>query len=189
MIAAAWAKHPLFVPRYVVMSLPALAAIAGVALASLPKRIGVILAVFMVAISLNATMQSYQARLDAGDDMRSAVTFVKRFVQPNDAVVVYWGQSIFEFRYYARDSILADLPLGHPTAKTPEELLMPRKVELDERSVQGRSRVWLIVQDASWSTHDPYAVLLSNEIRFYFRHETRPVRFEGIDVILFKRDE
>ena len=85
--AAASTVKPLFVPRYMVVVLPGMAVVAGIAIASLrPKVLSAVAAVAVGAILISALPTAYPA-LDR-QDWRSAARWVVEELSPSDRFVV-----------------------------------------------------------------------------------------------------
>ncbi|MGB8769870.1 MAG: glycosyltransferase family 39 protein [Candidatus Korobacteraceae bacterium] len=91
-------RHPVFVQRYMIFSLPATVMLAGRGMSALPKkRIGFWLVVALCVTSIPTLILGYRK---PREDWRSATNVILASAQPGDAVVIYPFYAIVGFDYY-----------------------------------------------------------------------------------------
>ena len=122
------AVTPVFVPRYLIVSLPALVIVAALGLTQLPSRLLVTASAIMVATSLMAVAQWY--RSDGYQDWRGATAYVASRLGGNDVVVVAPSYMRYPLGYYSER---LDLP---------SELILFS--DADVATVRGRDGVWVM---------------------------------------------
>jgi len=90
--------HPVFVPRYMIFSLPATVMLAGRGMTALPKRhLGVWLVIALCAASIPT---AFAVHSRPREDWRSASNVILTSAQSGDAVVIYPFYAIVGFDYY-----------------------------------------------------------------------------------------
>jgi 4-amino-4-deoxy-L-arabinose transferase-like glycosyltransferase len=95
---SAW-KH-LFVPRYMVMTLPALALVSARGVTRLrPKWQALALIIFALLLA-SGDRAYYAGMMEIGEDWRSAVQFIVSSAQPGDAIIFNNGIGHPAFDYY-----------------------------------------------------------------------------------------
>ncbi len=96
--ALASLRHPVFVQRYMIFSLPATVMLAGRGMDALPKKhLGFWLVVVLCVTSIPTIVLSYRK---PREDWRNATTVILASAQPGDAVVIYPFYAIVGFDYY-----------------------------------------------------------------------------------------
>ncbi len=96
--ALASLRHPVFVQRYMIFSLPATVMLAGRGMSALPKRhVGFWLVVVLCATSIPTLIMGYRK---PREDWRNATNVILTSAQPGDAVVIYPFYAIVGFDYY-----------------------------------------------------------------------------------------
>jgi 4-amino-4-deoxy-L-arabinose transferase-like glycosyltransferase len=96
--ALASLRHPIFVQRYMIFSLPATIMLAGRGMSGLAKRhIGFWLVVLLCGSSIPTLFLGYRK---PREDWRSATNVILAAAQPGDAVVIYPFYAIVGFDYY-----------------------------------------------------------------------------------------
>lgn len=91
-------RHPVFVQRYMIFSLPATVMLAGRGMGALVKRhIGFWLVVVLCATSIPTLFMGYRK---PREDWRNATNVILASAQPGDAVVIYPFYAIVGFDYY-----------------------------------------------------------------------------------------
>ncbi len=91
-------RHPVFVQRYMIFSLPATVMLAGRGMSALPKRhVGFWLVVILCATSIPTLIMGYRK---PREDWRSATNVILASAQSGDAVVIYPFYAIVGFDYY-----------------------------------------------------------------------------------------
>jgi mannosyltransferase len=96
--ALASLRHPVFVQRYMIFSLPATVMLAGRGMSALPKRqVGFWLVMLLCASSIPTIFLGYRK---PREDWRDATKVILASAQPGDAVVIYPFYAIVGFDYY-----------------------------------------------------------------------------------------
>jgi mannosyltransferase len=96
--ALASLRHPIFVQRYMIFSLPATIMLAGRGMSALPKKhIGFWLVLLLCGSSIPTLFLGYRK---PREDWRSATNVILAAAQPGDAVVIYPFYAIVGFDYY-----------------------------------------------------------------------------------------
>jgi mannosyltransferase len=91
-------RHPVFVQRYMIFSLPATVMLAGRGMSALPKKhIGFWLVVLLCVTSIPTLIMGYRK---PREDWRGATNVILNSAQPGDAVVIYPFYAIVGFDYY-----------------------------------------------------------------------------------------
>jgi len=91
-------RHPVFVQRYMIFSLPATVMLAGRGMTALPKRhLGFWLVVALCVTSIANVVWGYHK---PREDWRNATNVILSGAQPGDAVVIYPTYAIVTFDYY-----------------------------------------------------------------------------------------
>lgn len=105
---------PLFVPRYLLMTLPFVAIAAAMGIRSIPSRaISSAIAAVIVGLSLVEDYAYYRA--PAFQDWRGAVHTIATRARPADVAVIYPRYNEIPFSYYlARSPTAAAFPLALP---------------------------------------------------------------------------
>ncbi|HZT19764.1 MAG TPA: glycosyltransferase family 39 protein [Dongiaceae bacterium] len=146
---------PVFYDRFMAVSAPALALLAGQGLSRLgraPLRLrglypASVLA--MVGASLWGVHRYDHSRAAQGDHWREAVRYILAAQQPQDAVFLYRASGAWPFQYYARREMEARRAAGSPTVVFPLDASNAQQ-DPDERqarlAIEGQRRVWLVLQ-------------------------------------------
>jgi len=109
MLAVASLKHPMFLQRYMIFSMPALLLLAGIGAGSLRKwRIGLILVIALCAFAIPTILGKYNK---PREDWRSASNVVFRSAAPGDAVAFFPFYQRIMLDYYASQPGAAAPPL------------------------------------------------------------------------------
>src|SRR5271169_3739081 len=91
-------RHPVFVQRYMIFSLPATVMLAGRGMTALPKRhLGFWLVVVLCVTSIPTLVLGYRK---PREDWRNATNVILASAQSGDAVVIYPFYGIVGFDYY-----------------------------------------------------------------------------------------
>jgi hypothetical protein len=91
-------ERPMFIERYLAMSVPGLALVIASAVELVPLRLARVAALaVIVALSLRSVGDVYTA---PQEQWRSAVAMVAAEAEPGDAVIVYPGYARLPFDYY-----------------------------------------------------------------------------------------
>jgi mannosyltransferase len=143
MILVSVVGYPLFVSRFLIMSLPALAIITAVSLdrvIEMSTAVGGLLTVALIACNVALP----KSAMSGADDMRSAVRFMASREAPGDAVVLYWFQSVFSYQYYAERIGIKHAAIVCPEIHPPEQVFVQPRGNLDKLMVS--PRVWFVEQ-------------------------------------------
>ncbi|WP_327091746.1 protein O-mannosyl-transferase family [Nonomuraea sp. NBC_01738] len=140
---------PVYVDRYLFVTAPALALLAGIAVAAVP-RVGAVAAAVLIAGSLVLALPQHQDVRDHNgrfEDFPGAIRQIK--AEPGDALI--FGQSSVRagFDYYAAGTLWQDvLRLGQEPEPGGFGFPESRDVAV---ALQGRERVWMIWRGAKTS--------------------------------------
>lgn len=94
---------PMFIDRYLIVALPALALLAGVGFASIgARRIRFVAVAALVAMSISQLAIQYHD--ETKEDWRTAVAYVSANARTGDAVVVFAPYTRMPFEYYLERS-------------------------------------------------------------------------------------
>jgi hypothetical protein len=103
-------RHPIFMQRYLIFSLPAMVLLAAVGMTALRKRyVGVVLVIALCALSTPAILKEYQK---PREDWRAATDAILASAQPGDAVVFFPFYTRIMLDYY-RDRSQQQPPAVH----------------------------------------------------------------------------
>jgi hypothetical protein len=182
-----WVIRPVFVSRYLIISLPALALLAGAGISRL-KRPWLQAAILLVMLSLSARAISLLYLEHPKHDWRSATQYVLSECQTGDGAVFYLDPGRKAFSFYV------ERLAGNRTGLTVLELFTPAhgrvRLDLNEPlllSLPGRyDRLWLILNAdrvfLDRSDRDQIVGTIENN---YTKVQERD--FIGIRVLLYKR--
>ena len=143
MIALSLAGHPLFLTRFLIMSLPGLAIIAAQMMMHVFQA-SKILGAGAAALLIGYVVSFGQPPVNGTDDMRSAVRLIAAQEAPRDAVVVYWWQSIFSYQFYAERFGIRNAVVVCPDVHPPERVFVAPRGDLDR--LKASPRVWFVEQ-------------------------------------------
>jgi len=106
-------RHPIFLPRYMIFSLPATVMLAGRGMTALSKmNVGLWLVVALCVTSIPTLFRGYHK---PREDWRNATNVILTSAQSGDAVVIYPSYAIGLFDYYRQlDQHAPDLHLFTP---------------------------------------------------------------------------
>jgi len=141
---------PLYVFRYIVFCLPALALLTGAGLAALGRfwRIAAVAMIVLLALPMQNGIRRPGGH---GDDIRSAARFVQTQARPGDAVIFYryamrdWAQA-----YPYGFTRLRDIGLGLSGAAAGNLSGTEVAVPVLERRLRHVGRVWLVEVSHNW---------------------------------------
>jgi mannosyltransferase len=142
---------PLFVPRYLMITLPFFVTMAAIGISWIPWRAGAVsIAIAIVVLSLTQDYSYYM--IPSFQDWRGAVRLVAEQAKPNDVLMVYPDYNNVPVQYHvARLDRSTDFPRSIlmqaelPDAKRPNWL--DRKISnnrLKELTVQPGSQIWFV---------------------------------------------
>jgi len=194
-IAVSW-LHPVFLPRYLIICLPASILLVACGVARLrPRVIALALCVSISAFSLLGTIAYYHHDFDlTRDRWIAASSYVLDHAQPGDGAYFYTRMGRVPFEYYRSQR--------HPVPAWPQTLMsgngdgltwqdfdsVPIGESLRDAHPSG-DRVWLILQFDTLPNGLPDRG--STFLRGYYghgRHLMETKRFVGVTVLLFARE-
>ncbi|MET9340522.1 glycosyltransferase family 39 protein [Nonomuraea sp. NPDC003804] len=146
LLAVSHLVTPVYVDRYLFVTAPALALLAAIAVAELPRFAVPAAVALTVAAGALAVPQHGEIREPNGrfEDVPWAIRRMK--LEPGDAIV--YGQSSLRtgFDYYAA-AVMPDDVLREGTAPAADSFAYPEKVDV-AAALAGRDRVWLVWRGA-----------------------------------------
>ena len=190
--------HPLFVPRFLLLCLPAL--LLGVAAGITRLRPAALAAALFVAISmftLAGTFAAYRSRLDdtgGAGDWPAATSYIFENAQPGDGIFFLLSLGRVPFEYYrSRRS---------PAPVWPEALYGPNESELQWKDFvfhplgdvlahtrPASKRVWVVfIGDDPSGARPNRASIVTRAVFAKNRQEIASRKFQGITVMLFSPD-
>jgi mannosyltransferase len=96
-------RPPIFYPRYLILTLPALVTVAAIGVNALATRwTAVLVAGLVVSLSIPPLVSYYRGTYKEGEDWRSAATYVLAHADPGDGVVFLSRYGRRSFEYYVR---------------------------------------------------------------------------------------
>ncbi len=174
---------PVFVDRYLIVSLPAFTILLSAALFRLPYKGLVAIALLAIVLSESQAIRSYEGTL-VKEDWRGASAFVFSQQKPGDGFVFHLPRGERLFDYYARlrrhswdaDSVLLsdDDPSGLPMSA----LLT---------SHEHFPRIWLIQTRPIGSVPAPQDAAVRKELGRKY-HEVFERSLRGVDITLYAAD-
>jgi hypothetical protein len=146
---------PVFYDRFMGISAPALALLAGQGMSKLDQvsfRFRGLFAaslLVMVGLSVWGIHRYDDDPASQGDNWRLAIHYMLARQQPGDAVFLYRASGDWPFEYYARREMEIDGIEESPRVVFPLDVSNPQQ-EPDEQqahlAIQGQKRIWLILQ-------------------------------------------
>jgi mannosyltransferase len=188
---------PLFVPRYFIFCLPALALLVASGLTRLRSNwlIGTALSLMLI-LSLRGTAAYYKQDLDIQrDDWRAATKYLLGHAEPGDALLFHVPMGRMPYEFYV--SVLGSLPSSAPFVLYPHHgdritfldfVEKPNDGEL-QRLLPQHKRAWLVLTYAETPSGQPDArtIELSKILEnVYPTVEQRD--FTGIDIQLYSTE-
>jgi 4-amino-4-deoxy-L-arabinose transferase-like glycosyltransferase len=146
---------PVFFDRYMAISAPPLALLAGQGMAKLDQVSFRIRGLFpaslliMLGLSVWGVHRYDNSPASLGDDWRQAVHYMLAAQQPGDAVFLYRGSGYWPFQYYAHREMERDGIAALPMVVFPLEVDNPEQNPDEQQArlaIQRQTRVWLILQ-------------------------------------------
>jgi mannosyltransferase len=143
---------PVFLPRYLIITLPAVVLFAAAGLNQLRRAyVAVPLIVAIAWFSIAGVRSFYAHDFDISrEDFRGATAYILSHAQPGDAIVFHKAQNRFAYEYYADHSSAAVKPSiiypgsNQPTWKDFVIRVTPATVESVR---QQKSRVWILMSE------------------------------------------
>ncbi|WP_433429769.1 glycosyltransferase family 39 protein [Nonomuraea sp. CA-141351] len=142
LLAVSQLVTPVYVDRYLFVTAPALALLAGLAVASLP-RLHVVAAVVVVLLGCALSFQEHMTvREENGrfENIPWALRVIK--AEPDDAIVYGQSQLRIGFEYYADSRMPVDV-LKSGDVPSPDGFGYPERSDVNA-ALKGRDRVWVV---------------------------------------------
>jgi mannosyltransferase len=177
--------QPLFIPRYLLGSIPALLLLAAATVRRLEQKfLRIVCVAIVLLLSLRGTALYLRHRSDfqKSDDWRHATAYLVQQVRPSDTIVFLYPYERFPFQYY-RDKFAPQGIPGRifPAGSDEAVLENPYPSESDAYAAAAASqRVWLITE----YTPNPKFQSLQEALERRF-HNSGEQHFGYIRLILF----
>jgi hypothetical protein len=146
---------PVFYDRFMAISAPALALLAGQGLAKLDQVSFRVRSLFpasllvMLGLSVWGLYRYNSSPASRGDSWRQAIHYILAEQQPGDAVFFYRASGDWPFQYYAQRELEEHGITASPTVAFPLDVSNSQQ-EPDEQqarfAIRGWNRVWLVLQ-------------------------------------------
>ncbi|WP_431914958.1 glycosyltransferase family 39 protein [Nonomuraea jabiensis] len=188
LLAVSQLVTPVYVDRYLFVTAPALALLAGLAVAALP-RFQVVAAVVVVLLGCALSVQEHvTVREENGrfENIPWALRVIK--AEPDDAIVYGQSQLRTGFEYYA-DSLMPVDVLKTGEAPSPDGFGYPERPDA-AAALDGRDRVWVVWRGSKQSGLDGDAVPRVAEVvkaGFKLSLAKHSAELPGLTVALFVR--
>ncbi|MFI9842751.1 glycosyltransferase family 39 protein [Nonomuraea sp. NPDC051941] len=188
LLAVSQLVTPVYVDRYLFVTAPALALLAGLAVAALP-RFQVVAAVVVVLLGCALSVQEHvTVREENGrfENIPWALRVIK--AEPDDAIVYGQSQLRMGFEYYA-DSLMPVDVLKTGDAPLPDGFGYPERPDA-ATALDGRERVWVVWRGSKQSGLDGDAVPRVAEVvkaGFKLSLAKHSADLPGLTVALFVR--
>jgi mannosyltransferase len=183
--------HPVWVARYLIVSLPAFVGLAAIGLVRLRRPLNVATAALLAVLTLTALVSYYLSSAKNGEDWRSASRYVYGRLQPHDAIWFAPGPGRAPFTYYswAQDRPpVADLTLA-PGGQ--DGRIHAR--EIPRTAVRARLldhvRIWVVRRHEQGGADEPATTRRLAELTRQGFHEVEAGAFgAAVEVQLWSRD-
>ncbi|MFI6735792.1 glycosyltransferase family 39 protein [Nonomuraea sp. NPDC050451] len=188
LLAVSQLVTPVYVDRYLFVTAPALALLAGLAVAALP-RFQVVAAIVVVLLGCVLSVQEHvTVREENGrfENIPWALRVIK--AEPDDAIVYGQSQLRTGFEYYA-DSLMPVDVLKTGEAPSPDGFGYPERPDA-AAALDGRDRVWVVWRGSKQSGLDGDAVPRVAEVvkaGFELNLAKHSADLPGLTVALFVR--
>jgi mannosyltransferase len=138
--------HPLLMARFLMISLPALLLVAGIALAEVPRPVAALLLVAIVFFGVRTDVLA--GRVQAKDDWRAATAYVLSKSSSQDGIIFHQALGRQPFEYYAARQRATNVPGLMSPSHGPR--LTYRDFEMDKEAdvvakLQSGPPVWWVV--------------------------------------------
>jgi mannosyltransferase len=180
---------PVYVDRYLFVTAPALALLAGLAVAALPRfHVAAGLAVVLLGCALSVP-DHVDIREENGrfENIPWALRVIK--AEPDDAIVYGQSQLRTGFEYYADSSMPADV-LKSGDAPSPDGFGHPERSDVSA-ALDGRERVWVVWRGSKKSGLEGDAIPRVGEVEragFELEVARHSADLPGLTVALFTRE-
>jgi uncharacterized membrane protein len=193
-ITASLLLRPMFIPRYVIVSLPGFVLLVAVGVWQLrfsPLR-WTLLAVILV-LSIQGTRSYYRQDVDTiRDDFRSATHWLLTHAEPNDALCFYTGPGRMSYEYYKWREKPASSPSiiypNHGAELDHRDFLVTPLAEVFQQMPMDSKRVWLFLNNFENGLEpDKGALFMQAWLARQYRVAARQ-RFDGVELVLYSRE-
>jgi mannosyltransferase len=179
---------PVFLPRYLIVSLPALVLVAGFGITRLPRMAAAAVLVGLVALSVEGTVRYYVRDFDLlREDWRGATAYITDHERPGDAILFHANQGRMPFEYYARLWQRPEPAIYFPGtngAVTWHDFMgSPSRKELNA-AASWHPRVWLVLSHTNEA--DPATEVAKSDLQGRFGPPVR-ADFQGVVILLYSR--
>jgi mannosyltransferase len=192
---------PLFYDRFMAVSVPALALLAGAGLSKIDRVSLRRWSLFPIGLAMLAGLSIWgihrydRSPVSQGDHWREAVHYLLAAQQPGDAVIFYRSSGAWPFEYYAKREIKTLGTAYRPLVLFPTDAVNPQQT-LDQSAarlaVRGQRRVWLVLQhDESVFERRAVAEAIQGALQGSYRisqYQTFSGRTGPIRVLLYVRN-
>jgi mannosyltransferase len=175
--------HPIFVPRYMTISLPALALVLARGISMFPKKWRALPLAILLAFSAWGIHNYYATIADDPENWRSAAQYFSTHIQPDDSVLFNNGSSRAVFEYYtARDT---NSPLhnilfpSHGDRMTMRDFEGVPNIPFVKFKTKNVNRLWIV----DWIVNSSAGSLLDPSF-----HQSESQNFQNVTVSLFVRN-
>ncbi len=191
--------RPVFVPRYLIVSLPPLVILVGAGLARLRLRWLVPATSALLVVSVPVAANAYKEQPEQ-EDFRAVTRHILANGTPDDAIFTYRpsGRTAIEY-YLARQQVNGGVapaivypptPWERAAYKIPAAVSAYRvppepAISVVDRATGGHDRVWLVLSHGGY-TGDPQSHLIQDQLASRYRH-WREERFRGLRLRLYEQ--
>jgi len=175
--------HPIFVPRYMTISLPALALVLARGISMFPQKWRSLPLVILLAFSAWGVHNYYATIADTPEDWRSAAQFFSTHVQSDDSVLFNNGSTRAVFEYYASrnsGSPLRNISFpSHGDQMTMRDFEGVPNLPFVKFKTRNITRLWVV----DWIVNSSAASLLDQSF-----HQSESQNFQDVTVSLYVRN-
>ncbi len=189
------AVRPIFLSRYLIVVVPALAMLTAVGIASLrPVAVRATALCALLLLSAPPLVAYYGQPFKDGEDWRTAVANVVARERPGDGIIFLsrFGRRPFEY-YLTRSDAEADLTPIYPSAPweryppvLPDERYAPAAVQASDLSARF-DRVWVVLLWGRFGSPHEGGRTVERELDADYRVVWRASRGRYLDVVLYVR--
>jgi mannosyltransferase len=175
--------HPLFVPRYMTISLPALALVLARGISMFPTKWRTLPLVILLAFSAWGIHNYYATIADDPEDWRSAAQFFSSHVQSHDSVLFNNGSARAVFEYYTTRNSSSPLRNilfpSHGDQMTMRDFEGVPNLPFVKFKTRNVNRLWVV----DWIVNSSAASLLDKSFR-----QSESQNFQNVTVSLYVRN-
>lgn len=146
MISEAW--KPIYLTRYLILSLPSLYLLISWVLSTYPKRLAFFLRTALVSIMIvTMAVEAVSAATPVKEDYRDASYYLESRAKPTDVIVLSAPFTIYPFEYYYRGAASVEtLPLWDQYAAGPIPRFSPAELKSDAAKIEdSHQTLWLLL--------------------------------------------